>query len=132
MSTIEEKRALEALYTTGLWLMDQGRITDAARVFEAMMVCEPTDERGWLALGTCHERLDNSKVAYSIFEAGRHAASPSARCELARARAARAMGDSDTADEAYDDAIAAAEALDDAELQQLATMEKENSHVLTS
>jgi len=129
MNTIEEQRALEALYTTGLWLIDQNRLNDAARVFQAMMVCQPTDERGWLALGTCHEKMDNVKVAYSIFEAGRHAASPSARCEIARARAARALGNEDLALEAYDAAIAAAEAADDEQLQSLATMEREQDHV---
>ncbi len=129
MNPSQEERALEALYTTGLWLMDRGRLTDAIRVFQAMMVCKPTDERGWLALGTCHEQLENLDVAYAIFEAGRHAAGPGIRCEIARARLAHAMGNDDVADEAYAAAINKADETYDEELRELAMIEKEHGHV---
>ena len=62
--------AFESLYATGHWLYTQLRIEKAMPVFRAMIQLVPTDERGWIGLGACHEVLDHLTVAQIIYEAG--------------------------------------------------------------
>ena len=124
MPAQEDAAALDALYTTGHWLINQSRQNDAIRVFHAMIVCAPTDERGWLALGFCHEELDHLEVAYSLYEAGRNAAAPSTRCEIARARVAKRLGEREHALDAYACAIDLADDAGDNELLDLASRER--------
>src|ERR1700691_5383150 len=87
---LDEARGIEALYTTGHWLLSQDRPVDAACVLRAMALVAPTDDRSWLALGACHEALGQPEVALQMYGTGRVLARPSVRCDLARARILRA------------------------------------------
>jgi Flp pilus assembly protein TadD len=103
-----EQRGIEALYAVGHWLLERGMVRDAAAILRSMVQLSPTDERGWLALGVCHEQAEQDDVALEMFGTGAALCAPSARCELARARLLRARGEDD-ATEAYERAADAAE-----------------------
>ena len=111
--------AIEALYATAHWLLDQGRPDDAAGVLRLMLLAAPRDGRAWLALGACHEKKKQPKLALELYWTGRLVAERPARCALARARLLRRLGDDDDADEALLDARALAEAAGDAVEQDL-------------
>lgn len=112
ISTETNTRGIEALYALGHWLLEQGNYRDAASILRTMVQVAPTDERGWLALGVCHEQADQLEVAVEMYGAGSALCAGSARCALARARALRAIGEYDLSTESYD---AAAEAATDDE-----------------
>jgi hypothetical protein len=103
MSTYDAKRAADGLYACGHALYIECRYTDAATVFRALAAAIPTDERGWLGLGACHEAIDKHGMAIEMFRVGQELAT-SARCAIARARALKAI------DQDFDGA------LDDAEM----------------
>jgi hypothetical protein len=84
--------AAEALYATGHWLYSQRRIGHAIVVFRALVHVAPQDERGWLALGACHEGQDQNDLALGLYTAAVVEAHPAPQCELARARLLRACG----------------------------------------
>lgn len=97
--------AIEGLYAAALWLMEQRRYVDAIHVFRSLVLVAPAEERGWLGVGTCHEALDQPRVALEIYSlASRAMAAP--RCLVARARILRALDRGDEADLALDDAAA--------------------------
>ena len=77
-------QAIEAMYSTAHWLVSRRRWSDASDVFRAMAFFAPSDERGWLGLGTCHESLGHGFLALQMYGVG-FAMSRSVRCEL-RAR----------------------------------------------
>lgn len=93
--------AIEALYATARWLLDEGRPTDAIHVFRAMLVAAPIDERAWLGLGACHEALGQASIALDLYAYGT-ATCGGVRCHVARARVLRALGRDDEADAAVD------------------------------
>jgi tetratricopeptide (TPR) repeat protein len=107
---------IEALYATGHWLHGERRHGDAIRVFHAMLLCAPSDERGWVALGACHEALGNQEVAHAIYQAAQRAVPQPLRSAVALARLARELGRDDEAADAYEAAALAAEAADDESL----------------
>jgi tetratricopeptide (TPR) repeat protein len=109
--------SVETLYATGHWLLSAARTRDALKVFQCLTLIAPSDERGWLALGSCHEALDQDSVALELYALGARAAAPSARCLLARAQLLRRTGDTREADECM---RAAAEAYRDAPDPELA------------
>jgi tetratricopeptide (TPR) repeat protein len=115
---------VEAIYATGHWLFEREQFENAAKVFRVMLHAAPRDERGWLALGECHERIGQPRIALELYGAGSVVAAPSARCDLARARALRALDRGDEADEALDRALQLASEGDDADLVALARREK--------
>ena len=82
---------VEAIYATGHWLLERDRSEDAAKVFRVMLHAAPGDERGWLGLGECHERIGQLRIALELYGAGSVAAGPSPRCHLARVRTLRAL-----------------------------------------
>jgi Flp pilus assembly protein TadD len=92
--------AVEAMYAIGHRLLAHGRFAEAACVYRTMSACAPRDERGWLALGACHEGLGQPDVALQLYAAGRALSGRGGRCDLARARLFRARGDVEQADEA--------------------------------
>jgi hypothetical protein len=98
----------DALYAGGVWMLDRERPLDAAHFFRAMLLAAPADERGWLGLGTCHERLDQDVVAFDIFLAGTVAAERKVRCMLAVARALRKNGEEAKAERVLEEAAALA------------------------
>src|SRR6185312_12144757 len=117
-------RAIEALYATGHWLYSQLRIEQAMPVFRAMIHIAPEDERGWLALGACHETEDQSEIALEIYGAATAVAPAAPRCELARARLLFARGNTREARAALDEAARIAEQLHDDDLRALIAMER--------
>jgi tetratricopeptide (TPR) repeat protein len=117
-------RAIEALYATGHWLYSQLRIEQAMPVFRAMIHIAPHDERGWLALGACHEAEDQSEIALEIYGAATAVAPAAPRCELARARLLFARGNKREAREALAEAARIAEQLHDDDLRALVAIER--------
>jgi tetratricopeptide (TPR) repeat protein len=116
--------ALEALYATGHWLYSQGRYTHAQNVFRAMVHLAPRDERGWLALGACHEVVDQHDIALELYSAAVSVAQTAPRCEIARSRILRQRGLTREAQFALEEAGKIAEELRDDELQRLVAAER--------
>jgi thioredoxin-like negative regulator of GroEL len=87
---------IEAVYATAHWLLARERVADAAKVFRALLQIAPRDERGWLGLGDCHERIQQVRIAAELYGAGSVIAggerSVSVRCLLARARTMAKLG----------------------------------------
>ncbi len=115
--------AIEALYATGHWLYSQQRYAHAVTVFRAMIHIAPRDERGWLAVGACHEVQDQADIALELYAAASSVTS-APRCELARARLLRARGRSQEARGAIDQASRLAEELRDDDLRALVAVER--------
>ena len=93
----DASRAIEAMYAIGHSLLEQQRAVDAANVFRVMLRLVPTDERGWLGLGACHEEVDDLQMASELYGTGWTVAQPpSARCLSALARVVRLVGDATT------------------------------------
>lgn len=118
---------VEAIYATGHWLLEDEQFENAAKVFRVMLHAAPRDERGWLALGECHERIEQPRIALELYGAGSVVAAPSARCDLARARTLRALDRDDEADEAFERAAQLARDADDEDLVALALREKDRA-----
>jgi Flp pilus assembly protein TadD len=116
--------AIEALYATGHWLYSQLRIEQAMPVFRAMIHIAPEDERGWLALGACHETHDQSEIALEIYGAATCVAPAAPRCELARARILFARGMRREAEAALAEAARIADQTRDEELRALVAMQR--------
>jgi tetratricopeptide (TPR) repeat protein len=116
---------VEAIYATGHWLFEREQYVDAAKVFRVMLHAAPRDERGWLALGECHERIGQPRIALELYGAGSVVAGPSARCALARARTLRMLDRQEDADDAFERAFQIAADAGDEELAGLARREKE-------
>jgi tetratricopeptide (TPR) repeat protein len=119
--------AVDALYAVGHWLYMQDRYSDAIRVFRAVLRVAPHDERGWLALGTCHEALDQHDVALELYDQARRTADAAPRCNIARARVMRARGMLADARESLDEAARIADQLDDEEVRALLVAERQRS-----
>ncbi len=116
--------AVETLYATGYRLLSRDRFADAASLYRVMLTCAPHDERGWLALGACHEGLGQQGLALQLYAAGRALARGGGRCDLARARLFRAMGHMEQAEEAMVRARRRAVATEDHELLTLLRTEE--------
>jgi Flp pilus assembly protein TadD len=119
--------AIEAMYATGCELLSREGFSSAACVFRAMLTCAPHDERGWIALGACHEGLGQHDIALQLYAAGQVLSRGGARCDLARARLLRATGQLEQAEEAMTRARRRAEAIDDSELLTLIRTEERPS-----
>lgn len=107
---------IEALYATGYALYAAERHSDAARVFRIMLQAAPRDERAWLGLGACHEKVEQLLLALELYAAGHVAATRSARCVFALAAVLAKLGRDDEAARALDVAESRAEASDDEEV----------------
>jgi tetratricopeptide (TPR) repeat protein len=104
----------DALYLVGHRLIGLQRYRDALSVFRTMLLVNPRDERGWLALATCHQELDEPEKAITICHLAEVACENKAvRCTIARARIHRSLGSFEEAAEAYAQASRVADALDD-------------------
>jgi hypothetical protein len=104
--------AIEALYATAKWLLEQRRVLDAIHVFRVMLVASPADERGWLGIGACHEALRQPSIAADLYAYGATTCG-SVRCHVARARVLRALGRDVDAEAALDAAEYALSPTDD-------------------
>jgi hypothetical protein len=112
---------VEAIYATGHWLLQEERFAQAASVFRVMLMAAPADERGWLALGQCHEGIGQSQIALEMYGTGAMVGRSSVRCLLARARVLRSLD----RDHEADQALEAAEAAADQNEEFLALIERE-------
>ena len=120
-----DAHSLETLYGFAWMLLDNQRVADAMNVFRVIVRFAPTDERGWLGLGNCHELRDEEEIAAELFGAGSLATSPpSSRCLLALARIARRRGDAALSAESLEEAEERAAALGDATLCDLVASER--------
>lgn len=117
-------QVIETLYATGYWLFAQDRYADAASVFRVLLQAAPTVERSWLALGECHERAGQLRIALELFGTATIAAAPAPRCSLARARVLKALGHEIEAENAFDSARDLAEEADDAWLRERVAIER--------
>ena len=118
------RAAVEALYTAGFRLQAEESYREASALFRAMVQAAPTDERGWLALGHCHERLGQLRIALELYSAGSIAAEPAPRCLLSRFRALYDLNRTSDADDAFDKALHVANAREDAALVTLIENER--------
>jgi len=116
--------AIEALYATGHWLYSKERFNHAQSVFRALIHIAPEDERGWLALGACHEALDQFDIALELYVAAGSVVPTAPRCELARARILRRRGLTREARDAVEEAARIADELRDDELRALVAAER--------
>ncbi len=119
---------IEAIYATAHWLLARERAADAAKVFRVMLRVAPRDERAWLGLGECHERIDQLRIAAELYGAGSVIAggerSLSVRCLLARARVLAKLARGDDIERILDAAENAAAAQDDEALIALVASER--------
>ena len=123
---VPSANAVDALYGTGHWLYSQQRTAHAVAVFRAMIHLAPHDERGWLALGACHEADDQVDIALQLYSTASSIAT-APRCELAKARILRARGMSEEARRAVAEASRIAEELRDEDLCKLVAAERVRS-----
>ena len=117
---------IEKLYGVGFWLHAQERYADAALAFRTLLRTAPTDERGWLALGACHEKVEQPLIALKLYGWGAMVVRDSVRCHLARARLLAQLERASEAVEAADVALRLAEDTRDEELIGLAHAERKN------
>jgi tetratricopeptide (TPR) repeat protein len=118
--------AIEALYATGHWLYTQERVADAQNVFRALIHVAPNDERGWLALGACHELHGEQDIAFELYDMASSVVE-APRCGIARARILRARGLEREARQALDEVARLAASLHDDELRHLVELERRRS-----
>jgi tetratricopeptide (TPR) repeat protein len=124
---LDPPAAIEALYAAGHWLYTQQRIDDAVIVFRAVIRIAPQDERGWLALGACHEAQDRHDVALELYSEARRVSNAAARCGLASARILRSRGMLHDAAEAFAEAERLVEESNDDDLRALVDGERSRS-----
>lgn len=112
--------SIDSLYSVAYAFLEADRIRDATNAFRVMVRFAPLDERAWLGLGECHERVGELEIASELYGAGATVTSPpSARCLVALARLARRSGELDAAEEHYESALSLAEATGDDALTEL-------------
>lgn len=111
---------VDTLYGAAKWMLDLGRVHKALDLFRAMVLTAPGDERSWLGLGACHERLGQEAIALELYRMGAETAR-SARCHVARSRVLRRLGRDLDAAVALDSAETLAV---DAESEELVTHER--------
>ena len=114
-------RALSGLYACGHSLFSQERYGEAAAVFRALAAMAPDNERGWLGLGACHEKIDQHGLAVELYGAGEQFAR-SARCAIARARTLRTLDRKCDAESALD--AASDLAAGDSEIESIVRIER--------
>lgn len=82
----------ENLYAFAYTMLQADKLVVALKAFRVFVRFAPTDERSWLGLGACHEKLDQLDVAAELYGAGAMvSAPPSARCHLGLARLAEEL-----------------------------------------
>lgn len=115
---LDRRAACNALYAAGHHMLERDRLDDAAILFRTMLLADAEDERGWLALGECHERLEQDAMAEELYSAGAQIARSKLRCLVAVSRLFRKQGDA-RADEALEAASELAATDDEEELLEL-------------
>lgn len=108
----------DVLYSVGFTLLDRDRAHDAMHVFRTMLLVAPADERAWLGLGECHERVGELDKAVKLYTLAGQACAAAARSAVALGRALLQLDREDEAHEAF--SLATSLAADDPELLELA------------
>jgi tetratricopeptide (TPR) repeat protein len=98
-----EREAFDALYAVGHTLFQAEDYVRAADVFRFLLLAEPKRTSAWLALGACHEHLDEHDVAASLYEAGFRLDSQAIDLGLLAARARARSGEHAEAEQLLDD-----------------------------
>jgi Flp pilus assembly protein TadD len=101
MKPIEHEQAMHAIYAAGHWLFMSDRVEEAIDLFRTMMLAAPTDVRGWLGLGACHEARGEEEKAIELYRLASAATGPRARLEMALARIHRRLGERTEMESAY-------------------------------
>ena len=91
-----------------------------------MLRSAPDDERSWLALAACHERVGQFRIALELYGAGAAVVPTSVRCQIARARLLRQLGRDSEADDALGRASEVASDLGDDELVRFVEAERKS------
>jgi tetratricopeptide (TPR) repeat protein len=115
--------AADALYGTGHFLLGQARYEDARHVFRTMIVLASADERGWLALGACHEAMDENEKAARLYALAPLVCHTALRCLVALARVLRVLERDDESGDAYARAAELAAEVDDREVSAIVAAE---------
>lgn len=119
MRTPNDRSAMcDALYAAGHYLLERERLDDASVLFRTMLLADARDERGWLALGSCHEQLEQSAMAEQLYCAGVQIARSKVRLLVAVSRLFVNEGDG-RADEAFESAVEHAVTDEERELVEL-------------
>jgi len=90
---LSQTEQLEAFYAVGKLLYDQGAIRRAAEIFRYVLSVDARRANAWLALGACHEQLDDLEIAASLYEFGFRVSGHDPELGLLGARARAAVGD---------------------------------------
>ena len=117
---------IEKLYGVGFWLYGQERYADAALAFRTMLRTAPNDERSWLALGACHEQINQLRIALELYGAGTAAVPGSVRCQIARSRILRQFKRDIESDQALEAASELADTQGDPTMIELIAAERQN------
>jgi tetratricopeptide (TPR) repeat protein len=97
---------------------------EAASVFRIMLLSAPHDERGYVALGSCHEGLGQEEIALTIYETAIDTAATSALAHVARGRLLLGCDQRELAEEAFDEAERQAELEDNDYARALVALER--------
>ena len=62
--------SIDSLYSVAYAFLEADRIRDATNAFRVMVRFAPLDERAWLGLGECHERVGELEIASELYGAG--------------------------------------------------------------
>ena len=114
----------DTLYSVGHWLLEQSRHDEAKHVFRTMLAVAATDERGWLALGACHEGTQELEKAARLYSLAPAACGSAARCLVALARVLRRLEREDEADDTYERAARVADDVSDEALAAIIAAER--------
>ena len=60
-------RQMQAIYNWGYDLQKRGRYEQGMRVFECLCTLDHYDEKSWIALGFCRERLNHPQEAIQAY-----------------------------------------------------------------
>ena len=93
----------DAIYAVGHLLFQAEDFVRAADVFRFLLLAEPDRTGTWLALGACHERLDEHDLAGALYETGFRIDNQAVELGLLAARARARTGDRQRARELLDD-----------------------------
>ncbi len=66
----QEPNVVESLYSGGYLLAQRRLLREASALFRLMITVAPSDVRGWIGLGFCHEGLGHVDAARKFYARG--------------------------------------------------------------
>jgi len=124
-SDADRARQIEALYQVAYERIGREQFRDAATLLRLMLYLAPEDERAWLGLGICHQKIGQLQVAQQLYAAGAAATGGSPKCCFALARILREQEAWSEAADAFEAAADAAERVGNESLARAARNEME-------